>query len=614
MRPDDVATYRPIVSCAISHDGRWAAIAVPRYARSADARPLEVRVAPLDGPLRWRSLGGGRAADAAFGPSFAPCSTRIAVFRAIGDQATAHVYDLTRPQRPPTPLVGLPPRAATIKWRGAPGQPCCLGDDADGWRRIWSWERPGVAPGPVTPVGVQVGDYALDPAGQRIAWLSIPDIEDPASERLPLHLSGAGGGDLRTLRVPGRPVGYLAWSPDGRWLAYLARRAGHRLSTARLWIVDPARWPDDPTAARCLTPEPLGRITGYDWLPGGRELVLATTEGTWGRLTRVPLDDVTAVTPIGPRRSFVSGPHADRVSGRLLHLQQDGDVPQRLVVTDTTKAHARPRRLTRFGRRLAERGLARPETVTWSTPDGLTLSGTLLAPAGAGPLPLLVWLHGGPAESVARTFSPYFQVFAAAGAAVFAPNYRGSSGGGDALLRRNIGDLGGLDVEDVLGGVDRLVQRGVADLERTALIGWSYGGTLALLTAARSATIQAVVVGAPVVDWVSFFGAPRLPALYHEYFPGTPWADRGLYDRASPITHIADIHAPTLVVHGELDPVVPPDQSRLLYRALKARRVPTDLMLYPGEGHVLGRPLAVADMLRRVLAWCAAHGVLPSPA
>ena len=115
---------------------------------------------------------------------------------------------------------------------------------------------------------------------------------------------------------------------------------------------------------------------------------------------------------------------------------------------------------------------------------------------------------------------------------------------------------------------------------------------------------RALCVGAPVVDWVAFFGAARVPLVYGDYFRAPFWEDRGPYDAASPISGVRDIEVPTLVLHGSADGVVPVSQSRLLYRALKARGVDTDLMVYPGESHVLGRPSAVIDMLERIVAWC----------
>lgn len=611
VKVDHVAAHRPIVSCSISEDGRWAAIATPRYDASSDTRPLEVAVRALDdrdpdSPWHWL-VPPGDARPAVFDPTFAPDCVRVAAMTSLAGEPAGLIWRLDDLSTEPLAVTGLPPLARTFKWRGRPGLLSCLGTDADGWRRVWSWSDHGEAPRPVTPEGLHAGDFAWRPDGAALAWLHLPDLSEPASERLPIHLSDPSTGESADLRVPGRPVGYLAWSPDGRRLAYVARRAGQRLSRADLWVVDPSRWPGHADGARCLTRDLDAWLTGFDWSHDGSELILAVVEGTSGRLYRIGLDG--SRSPLGPRATYLSGPHSDRRTGRLLHLHQDGDTPQRLCLREPDGESVRV--LTSLNDGLEETGLRPVETVRWTATDGTTLDGLMVRPddGTAGAAPLLVWVHGGPAEVMARTFSTYFQVFAAAGWAVFAPNYRGSTGRSEEFLRANVGDLVGADVDDVLTGMDRLVQMGVANADQAALVGWSYGGTLALGAARRSGAVRAVVAGAPVVDWVSFFGAPRLPALYRDYFPSPPWEDRAPFDAASPITWVADIDVPVLLLHGTLDPIVPPSQSRLLYRALKALGCDTDLMLYPGEGHVLSRPSAVADMLQRVLDWVTSRAI-----
>ncbi|MEZ4266725.1 MAG: S9 family peptidase [Myxococcota bacterium] len=599
MDPSDVARYRPIVSSAISPDGSQVAVAVPSFDEAADARPTKLYLFDLDRRGAARPVGGRRALSHS-GPVFCADSRTLLAFRSDGRATDLVAVDVGDPEGAPRVLAAPPPSPSALRVRGPQSQPCALGDDEAGWRRLHVWPESGEAPTPLTPAGVHCGDYAWSPDGERLAWLPIPSLDSPESERLPIRMVDGAGHAERPMRVPGRPIGYLAWSPDGRWLAYLARRAGQRLSAAQLWIVDPSRWPGDGDAARCLTRDSPAQITGFDWSAGGDTIALAVVEGTYGRLYRQGLDGTRR--PIGPRRTYLSGPHHDRSRGRLVHLGQDGGAPQRLYARDEDEASSRA--VTHFERGIRAKVVAEAETVSWSALDGLALDGVLYRPAEPGPAPLLVWLHGGPAEAMTRTFSPYFQVFARAGFAVFAPNFRGSAGRDEAFLRASVGDLGGADVDDVLSGIDRLVQMGVAQPERTALVGWSYGGTLALHAARKSSVPRALCVGAPVVDWVAFFGAARMPMVYGEYFRAPFWDDRAPFDAASPISWVRDIDVPTLILHGSADAVVPVSQSRLLYRALKARGVETDLMVYPGESHVLGRPSAVADMLERILAWC----------
>jgi dipeptidyl aminopeptidase/acylaminoacyl peptidase len=604
FRPSDVAFHRPIVGCSFSRDGRRVALAVPRYEASLDSRPLEVWCRDLQSEGGWERVPASDPSEPVCQPTIAPDGRRLAVLTAKAGAQLLQVFDMEDLSLPPLELRGLPLRVEAPKWCADTDELMCLGYDAEGWRRVWRWRTLDDHAEACTPAGVHAGDYAVEPSGATMAWVHLPDMLTASSERLPIRVTPLDGGGVVEHRVPGRPVGYMAWSSDGRWLAYLARRVGHRLSASRLWIVDPRRWPEDPDAARCLTRGLEGWITGFDWSHDGESVFVAITQGTYGRLERVDIQGKR--TPIGNRRAYLSGPHVDRSQGRLLYLEQDGDAPQRLCLYRPDDAVGET--LTDFHEPIAAMELGPVETVHWTAEDGIVLDGVLVRPPGRSePSPMLVWLHGGPAEVISRTFSSYFQAIAAAGYAVFAPNFRGSNGRGDGFLRASIGDLGGADASDVLGGIDRMVQIGAADTERTALMGWSYGATLALLIASKSGVPRTVIAGAPVADWVSFFGAPRYPSMYRDYFPGPLWEDRGRLDAASPISHIAHVQVPTLLLHGGADGIVPCSHSRLLYRALRERGVETDLMIYPGEGHVFGRPSVVRDMLERALSWLETH-------
>ena len=606
FRPSDIAFNRPIVGCSIGNDGRFVAIAVPRFAPELDARPSEVWCRDLDGEGGWSRVTPLDESEPMSQPTIAPDGQRLVVLSADAGSQVLLVFDLCDLARAPQRVAGLPMRVEAPKWCESSSALMCLGYDEEGWRRVWRWSELSRPPEPCTPKGVHAGDFVPGASGEHVTWVHLPDMLDEASERLALRRTSYVGGEESVHRVPGRPVGYLAASPDGRWLAYLARRVGKRLSAARLWVVDLDRWPNEADAARCLTRDVEGWITGLDWMHDSSALVVALAQGTYGRLERVALDGT--LTPLGPRRAYLSGPHVARESGRFLYLAQDGDRPQALCEASAEGEVVRT--LTDFHEAASSMTLGAVESVSWSADDGTLLEGVLVRPAQVGrpgPPPLVVWLHGGPAEVISRTFSSYFQCFSAAGYAVFAPNFRGSNGRGDEFLRASIDDLGGADAADVLSGIDRMVQMGEADPERTALVGWSYGATLALMLASQSHAQRCVVAGAPVADWVSFFGAPRYPAMYRDYFPGPLWEDRSRLDAASPISHIAHVQVPTLLFHGGADGVVPSSHSRLLYRALRERRVETDLMIYPAQGHVFNRPSVVEDMLERMLKWLTTH-------
>lgn len=596
MKIADALAYAPILGSALSPDGRKLVATVPRYDTTLAARRLRLHALELDGSSSWRPV--GDAEETLFSPVFSPDSTHLAAFRERADGRDlvvleAHSHEVA--QAPP----GIPLGAVALKWWGSPGRLALIGLDDEGTRRVFAWTTWEHPPVPITPARRRVGDFAFAPRSDRFAWTFAPPRPIGApTPRTQLYLGQVGETAFVEVELPENPLGFLAFSPDGRHLALLCRPDDEVLCAPRLWVVEV-----ETGLAQRLVPSADGWITGYDWSIDGPSLVVAVEHGVVGLLVRVDLDG--KVTPVGPVDTFLSAPHCDRSTGRIVHLQQDGHVTQHLRLMEP---HAQTStRLSRFNARIDEMPLRPLERVTWRAPDGLLLEGLLMVPDGEPPFPMITWLHGGPAEHLQRTFSAYWQVFAAAGFAVFAPNYRGSSGRGDVFLRRLVGDLCGADVADVDAGVRRLIVGGVAHRRRVGLMGWSYGGALALSTAAEAPWVRAIVAGAPVLDWLTVFGARSWPAVTRAYFDGEPWEKPESYDRASPVRRLGRMNAPTLILHGDEDDRVPLSQSRLAQHLLTARGVQTDLRVFPGEGHVFHAPWAVQEMLARTLAWFTHH-------
>lgn len=256
----------------------------------------------------------------------------------------------------------------------------------------------------------------------------------------------------------------------------------------------------------------------------------------------------------------------------------------------------------------------RTERTVWSAPDGRTVQGLLLSSGeSAGPRPLAVLVHGGPAWLWSASYAPgdvlgLAPALAAAGYLVLLPNPRGSSGRGLEHARAVIGDVGGADLDDVLSGVRHLVDARLADRDRTAVLGHSYGGFLAAQAAARTDVFRAAVVVSAPTDWLSFTHTSNIGGGYDRTYgiggPDSP----GELIRRSPVFSLGGSGTPTLIVHGSADRVTPVGQGHELYRSLlRAGRAPVEMYVYPDEGHEFTDGGHLLDAAARVEEWLATH-------
>ena len=296
--------------------------------------------------------------------------------------------------------------------------------------------------------------------------------------------------------------------------------------------------------------------------------------------------------------------------GRVVY-SADGKV-MATVVQDYTHAPAifagpvaSPRQITHDNDALPARTVAR--SVTWSN-DGFTVQGWLLAPVGADPArkaPMIVNVHGGPSAASEPRYVTEGSTgdLLAAGYYVFYPNPRGSYGQGEAFTAANKRDFGGGDLRDILAGVDAAEKVAPIDDARLGLTGGSYGGFMAMWANTQTDRFKAIVAGAGLSNWISYYGTNGIDQWMIPFFGKSAYDDPEPYVKASAITYIKKAKTPTFIYVGERDIEVPPTQSVEYWHALKEMGVPTSLVIYPGEGHRLRDPANSADMRKRTVAW-----------
>jgi dipeptidyl aminopeptidase/acylaminoacyl peptidase len=400
------------------------------------------------------------------------------------------------------------------------------------------------------------------PDGTRIAWVADPNTAKPNGDGTPVGQIAQSrlmiyDVQARTIKDVSSPsfdleAGTPQWSPDSARIIFTA---GQRAYTTVFSY--------DLAAAR------------YTALTDRRTLQLGT-QSRDGQVIAVIQD-----SPESPNDVFVTGPDF-RTFNRLT----------------TTNPQA------------AQFALGSSEVVAWKN-DGWTVEGVLLKPVGfeAGKrYPLLVVAHGGPAGAYVNNYRvgglEGGQLWAGQGWAVFYPNPRGSTNYGEKFLRANINDWGGGDYRDIMTGVDALVARGLADPDKLALVGWSYGGYMTAWSITQTARFKAAMVGAGLTNLWSMYGTNDIPNVLIGYFGGQAGPERlPLYMERSALTRIDKVVTPTLILHGGSDERVPIGQAQELFRGLKDRGKPTELVFYPREGHGITEYYHQKDRLTRIQDW-----------
>ncbi len=448
-----------------------------------------------------------------------------------------------------------------------------------------------------------------------------------------------------------------AWSPDGKWIAYLDNHGDDpdRDAASQVFVAE-AR---PGSAEKQITPSSSrGERSRLEWTPDGKNIIfIEGDEKKFGAYNMPHLAMVATDGSAAPKRFAateqldrgVSNPRvvggaievlvADDRSTYPARLQMDGSTVERLlkppvvvnswtmagghtVALSTSDTHPSEvfalengalRQITHHNDELfAELDLGRTEDVEFNSKDGTDVHGLLTYPAGyrkGEKVPLLLRIHGGPNGQDEHAFSFERQFFAANGYAVLAVNYRGSSGRGQKYSRAIFADWGHYEVEDLEAGVNHVIAMGVADPERLGVGGWSYGGILTDYMIASDPRFKAATSGAGTAFTVSFYGTDQY-IIQYDYEIGPPWEPKAweTYTRISyPFLHADRIKTPTLFLGGERDFNVPVQGSQQMYEALRSLGRDTQLVIYPNEFHGIRRPSYIRDRYERYLAWYDKH-------
>lgn len=426
---------------------------------------------------------------------------------------------------------------------------------------------------------------------------------------LPVSESAEAGATPEVVtQTPGK-LGEMAVSPDGRHLAFLAAVSRNDPLAQSLFVV-----PAGGGAARNLTEGYEGSAAHVAWAEPGAITLLAV-EGERHALHQV--DPASGARRPGPATSLIIR-SLDVSAGRWAWAAESPRHPAEVFAGGPNGQG--PRQLTDHNPGLRDVRLARQETIQWRGADDWPIGGVLTYPLDyqdGRRYPLVLQVHGGP-EGVSLdgwTSSAGYpvQVLAAAGFMVLQPNYRGSQGRGVAFSKADHDDLGGKEFDDVLAGVDALIERGLVDGQRVGTGGWSYGGYMSAWAATRwTERFAASVVAAGLTNWISFTGTTDIPYEMSLVHWNQWWFDNPeLHWQRSPMAHLNQARTPTLVVTGAKDQRVHPEQAMQLYNGLRIKAVPTEMVFYPREPHGLDERAHRLDFIERSVAWFEKHLAVP---
>jgi dipeptidyl aminopeptidase/acylaminoacyl peptidase/CubicO group peptidase (beta-lactamase class C family) len=635
LRIDDLTDLTVPEQPALSPDGSQLAYVLRTTDLAADRTLRNLwRVPVSEGEPQQLTRGDGDSS-----PTWSPDGAQLAFLR--GKDGPAQLWVLPAGGGEPQQLTTLPLGAGAPRWSpdgtriafSAPVDIAALTGEDDETR-----DARGHA-----PIVTERLDYQADGAG----WLR--------THRKHVHLLDVGTKKCRQATEGDWHAGDPDWSPDGTKVAFGAGTApdADLIPTAPAYVLDATDEKAEPQEVGLS--EGLAGPVG--WTSDGESLlIVGSTTGPVGHagLLRLSLDtgDVVNLAASLDRNVMPGGPAypgalptliedgqtvlfcvRDRGCSHLYAVPVAGGTPRRVLgeagqnvsglsvaggvaavalatptsygeIVTVDLADGSVTQRTSYGLEDVETFVREEREFTIS--DGTVVSGWIVRdPSAAGAQPLLLDVHGGPHNAwnaVADEVHLYHQELAARGWTVLLLNPRGSDGYGEEFYNAVVGGWGTSDANDFLEPIDQLVAEGIADAQRLAIAGYSYGGFMTCYLTSRDDRFAAAVTGGVVSDLTSMGGTSDAAHFLNVYELNGP----GDFSAMSPLSKVDQVKTPTLVLHGDADVRCPVGQAQQWHTALREQGVPTQLVLYPEASHLFiveGRPSHRLDFGHRIVNW-----------
>jgi dipeptidyl aminopeptidase/acylaminoacyl peptidase len=620
---DDLLTFRTVGDVQISPDGRWILYVVTTPDLKKNERNSDIFRVPFEGgpPVKMTA-----SPKSDVSPRWSPDGLTIAflsdregkmqvfTLHAFGGEAeklTDHDESVSsfewRPNGKAILFLALEPLSEQQKEEQKNKEDQIVVDDNLRPQHLWLFDIDTKKSEQITKGNCSVLGFEWSPDGAEILFSAAEKAT--AFDRM-AHT------DIFTVRPGGEPVRAYendgpdnspSFSPDGQKIAFLSRLGAlNPVGSQSLMLLD-----RESGGVTNLTQGFKDYISGHFWAADGAGLFFQGTEGTTAQLYYMDTSG-GGLTRLTGDAGVCSSFDLSADGGRIAFIREDGSNPPDVHSAEISGTNPfQGNKLTEINPQAKEWKLGRTEVIQWNSPDGQVVEGLLIYPVDyqkGRRCPLIVLIHGGPSGVFVQNFKASWynsgHYFAGRGWAMLMPNVRGSIGYGDEFQQANINDWGGGDYVDIMSGVDHLIARGIADPEKLAVRGWSYGGYMTAWIVSRTARFKAAAVGAGLTNLVSMYGTNDIPQVLEQYFGGDIYGESlYLYRERSALSHIGNAVTPTLILHGQGDQRVPIGQAQEFYYALKKKGVPTQLVFYPREGHGPGEINHQRDILQRWTVW-----------
>ncbi|WP_430392002.1 S9 family peptidase [Dyella sp. 20L07] len=492
-----------------------------------------------------------------------------------------------------------------------------IGVDGVEVQRVAAVDAAGGAVRLLTAADTYAYEFAWSPDGQRITYVGAPPPGDNNWWVAKLYVQNAQADAKATMvldpattkgSLHGLQIALPRWSPDGQRIAFIGGLMSDQGSTGGDIYTVSANGGEPAN----LTPGILVTPAWFAWTGTQQMLVSQVSNGQ----SQVAEYAVTA-DKATPTRTLFTLPASIGDGSDSMALSLTADHTKLAFVqssyTAAPEVHAgvlgqsAPAAVTNFNAALKP-GWGKAESVEWDN-EGRHVQGWLLYPAhydAKKTYPMIVTVHGGPSAAVIPRWPGVGfggVPFSSLDYFVFMPNPRGSFGQGEAYVQANRKDFGHGDLRDILTGIDTIEKKLPVDDKRLGLTGWSYGGFMSMFIPTQTQRFRAVVAGAGIANWQSYYGQNLIDQWMVPFFGASVYDDPAAYAKSSPINFIKQVKAPTLIVVGDRDAECPAPQSFEYWHALRAQGVPTSLVVYPNEGHHFVDPDHQRDVLQRALMW-----------